>query len=148
MENHIVKSFGPGGAFTRHSEGAFLRMKDGGIYFAYSRFTESGSDAAPSNIVSMVSYDEGETWTEPVVAVHASEHDTKNVMSVSLMRMQNGDLGLFYIVKATPCISRIVLARSADEGKTFYEKTVCTLSDPRATMCSTTIAWSGWPMDG
>ena len=49
MQNHIVKSFGPGGEFTRHSEGAFLRMKDGGIYFAYSRFTGSGNDAAPSN---------------------------------------------------------------------------------------------------
>lgn len=129
MQNHIVKSFAPGEVYTRHSEGAFLRMKDGGIYFAYSRFTESGSDAAPSNIVSMVSYDEGETWSEPVVAVEAAEHGVKNVMSVSLMRMENGDLGLFYIVKATRSINRIVLARSADDGKTFYKKTVCTLSD-------------------
>lgn len=129
MQNHIVKSFGPGEVYTRHSEGAFLRRKDGGIYFAYSRFTESGSDAAPSNIVSMVSYDEGETWSEPVKVNDAAEHDTKNVMSVSLMRMENGDLGLFYIVKATPCINRILLARSADEGKSFYKKTTCTLPD-------------------
>ena len=129
MQNHIVRSFGPGEVYTRHSEGAFLRMKDGGIYFAYSRFTESGSDAAPSNIVSMVSYDEGETWTEPVTIIDASEHGAKNVMSVSMMRMLNGDMGLFYIVKATPCINRLILARSQDEGKTFYRKTVCTLDD-------------------
>lgn len=129
MKNHIVQSFGPGEVFTRHSEGAFLRMKDGGIYFAYSRFTESGSDAAPSNIVSMVSYDEGETWTEPEPVIEAAEHGTKNVMSVSMMRMLNGDMGLFYIVKATRSINRIVLARSKDEGKSFCKRTVCTLSD-------------------
>ena len=129
MENHIVASFGPGGKYSRHSEGAFLRMNDGGIYFAYSRFTGSASDAAPSNIAAMVSYDEGETWSEPETVVKASEHDTKNIMSVSLMRMLNGDLGLFYIVKASKTINRIVLARSQDEGKTFYRKTVCTLSN-------------------
>ena len=129
MQNHIVKTFAPDEVYTRHSEGAFLRMKDGGIYFAYSRFTGSDNDAAPSDLVAMVSYDEGETWTEPEVVIRAAEHDTKNIMSVSLMRMANGDLGLFYIVKATKTVNRIVLARSADEGKTFCKKTVCTLSN-------------------
>ncbi len=129
MTDHIVASFGPGETYSRHSEGAFLRMKDGGIYFAYSRFTGSANDAAPSDIVAMVSYDEGETWSEPQTAIRAAEHDTKNIMSVSLVRMLNGDMGLFYIVKATTVISRIVLARSKDEGKTFCQKTVCTLPD-------------------
>lgn len=50
-------------------------------------------------------------------------------MSVSLMRMLNGDLGVFFIVKAAPADNRIVLARSKDEGETFYKYTVCTLQD-------------------
>ncbi|MBQ2958030.1 MAG: exo-alpha-sialidase [Clostridia bacterium] len=129
MERHIVSSFGPDGQYTRHSEGAFLRMKDGGIYFAYSRFTGSGSDAAPSNIAAMVSYDEGETWTEPETVIDARIHGVRNVMSVSMMRMQDGEMGLFYIVKATRSINRIILARSKDEGKSFYSHTVCTLGD-------------------
>ncbi len=129
MQNHIVKSFAPDEKYSRHSEGAFLRMKDGGIYFAYSRFTGSFNDAAPSDIAAMVSYDEGETWTEPETVIPASLHGVKNVMSVSLMRMLNGDMGLFYIVKATRSVNRIILARSCDEGKSFYKYTVCTLPD-------------------
>ena len=95
MENHIVKSFAPGGEFTRHSEGAFLRMKDGGIYFAYSRFTESGSDAAPSNLISMVSYDEGETWDiDNVICDQEVSGDLGYPASVEL---ENGDiLTVFY----------------------------------------------------
>ena len=129
MENHIVQSIGPGKVYTRHSEGAFLRLKDGGIYFAYSRFTGSDNDAAPSDIAAMVSYDEGETWTEPQTVVPAARYGVKNIMSVSLLRMLNGEIGLFFIVKATNIISRIVLARSNDEGKTFYRDTLCTLPD-------------------
>ena len=43
--------------YTRHSEGAFLRMKDGGILYAYSRFIGSDDDGAPSDIVGLWSYD-------------------------------------------------------------------------------------------
>jgi len=128
-KNHIVASFGPDAVYTRHSEGAFLRLKDGQILFVYSRFTGSSGDDAPCDLVAVKSADEGETWSEAEVIISASMYRTKNVMSVSLMRMENGDLGLFYIVKQSPTVNRVMLSRSADEGKTFYKHVECTLSD-------------------
>lgn len=129
MQDHITAAWAPDKAYTRHSEGAFLRLNDNSILFIYSRFTGDYDDDAPSDLVACVSSDEGETWSEPVTAISASMYDTKNVMSVSLLRMENGDVGLFYIVKQSPGISRILLSRSNDEGKTWYRHVECTLPD-------------------
>ena len=126
MKDHIVAAFPPNKIYTRHSEGAFLRLKDGRILFVYSRFRENSSDDAPSDLVASFSADEGESWSEPVEIISAQrDYGVRNIMSVSLMRMQNGDVGLFYIVKATPSRNRIMLSRSNDEGKTFYRHTDC-----------------------
>lgn len=122
----IVASFAPDSEFTRHSEGSFLRLNDGRIMFIYSRFTGHNGDDAPSNLVAVYSANEGETWSAPQIVIPASMYNTKNVMSVSLMRMANGDIGLFYIVKQTPSVSRIMLSRSNDEGENFYSHTECT----------------------
>ena len=130
MENHIVASFGPNDAYTRHSEGAFLRLKDGRILFVYSRFSGSYSDDAPSDLIKMYSSDEGETWTEPVITVTASHFKTHNLMSASLMRMANGDVGLFFIEKIEDMpVSHIWIARSKDEGESWYKFTQCSLND-------------------
>jgi len=126
VEDHIVATFSPDQNYTRYSEGAFLRLNNGSILFVYSRFTGNYQDHAPSDLIACVSCDEGETWSEGKVAVAASEFETENVMSVSLLRMANGDVGLFYIVKQSPGISRIMLSRSCDEGASWYRRTDCT----------------------
>jgi len=128
----IVASFAPDTEFTRHSEGSFLRLKDGRIMFAYSRFTGHNGDDAPSDLVAVYSSDEGETWSEARVLIRASMYNTKNVMSVSLMSMSNGDLGLFYIIKQTPAINRIMLSRSRDDGESFYSHVECTKAENAA----------------
>ncbi len=128
----ITASFGPNEKFTRHSEGSFLRLADGRIMFAYSRFTNHNGDDAPSDLVAVYSADEGETWSEPRTLIKASMYDTKNVMSVSLLRMQNGDLGLFYIIKQTPALNRIMISRSNDDGESFYSHTECTKTERKA----------------
>ena len=120
----------PTAEHPRAGEGSFLRLKDGRILYIYSRFTESTHDDAPSNLTAVWSSDEGETWTEPVEILFASEHGVKNVMSVSLMAMQNGDVGMFYGVKAAPDCNQMWLARSADGGETWYARRECTLADP------------------
>ena len=129
MNNHIVASWGPDERYSRHSEGDFLRLNDGRILFVYSRFTGTYDDAAPSDLVASYSSDEGETWSEPVTVIPASMYNTENVMSVSLMRMKNGDVGLFYIVKQTLTINRMMLSLSNDEGQTFYRHILCSLPD-------------------
>ena len=115
--------------YTRHSEGAFLRMKDGSILYAYSRFRESSRDDAPSDIVGCFSYDEGETWTEPTPFLNAADYNSHNIMSVSLLRMQNGDVGLFFGSRQKPTMGLHHLALSNDECKSFYRTVVCSLPD-------------------
>lgn len=124
-ERRTVLVLGPEGNYPRHSEGSFFRMKDGGILFVYSRFHDGWLDDAPSDIVGITSYDEGETWSEPRVYIAAEQYNTENVMSCSLLRMNNGDLGLFYLVKANMWTYQLWLSRSRDEGKTFYEHHEC-----------------------
>lgn len=122
-------SFGPDDVHTRHSEGDFLRMKDGSILFAYSRFTGGGDDDAASHIACCRSYDDGRTWSRPEKLFGPERYGVRNIMSVSLMRMANGDAGLFYLVKETPEINRVMLSRSRDEFGTFYSHTECSIPD-------------------
>lgn len=129
MEDHIVASFAPGAEFRRFSEGAFLRLKDGRIIYMHSRFVGGQDDDSDSDIAAAYSSDEGETWSETRLVLPASYYGVGNVMSVSLMRMKSGELGMFYIVKQGPGINRIMLSLSADEGETFYRHIECTLPD-------------------
>lgn len=128
MKTHVTAILAPDKDWSRHSEGAFLRLKDGSIFFAYSRFSATWQDDAPCHIAGMVSRDGGETWSEPRTLLSPEPFGATNAMSVSLMRMENGDLGLFYIVKQTETVNRILLARSRDEGETFCKQTDCTAS--------------------
>lgn len=129
MVNHIAASWGPDDQYSRHSEGDFLRLKDGRILFVYSRFRGSYDDGAPSDLAASWSDDEGESWSEPVTVLPASLYNTDNVMSVTLLRMNSGDVGLFYIVKQTGTVNRMMLSLSKDEGRTYYRHIECTLPD-------------------
>ena len=122
---HITAAFRSDGTYTRHSEGAFLRLNNGTILFAYSRFAGTASDNARSEIVGCLSWDEGETWSEARTMFTPEEFGAINVMSVSMLRMENGDLGLFLIAKPSAAIYQVYLCRSNDEGQTFYSRTDC-----------------------
>lgn len=130
MEVRRVLDLRPDAVYRRHSEGDFLRAKNGHILFAYTRFFEAISDNAPSSIVMLESADEGESWSEAREIIRASAFGAQNVMSVSMLRMENGDLGLFYILKG-PWYTRIMLSRSKDDGQSFVEHKECTLPDRR-----------------
>lgn len=131
LEATHCTSIGPDSRYSRHSEGDFLRLKDGAILFAYTRFFQEFTDEAPSALVAIRSEDEGETWSEPWEIISADLYRTRNVMSVSLLRMRDGAVGLFYIVKQKPWYTRIMLSLSYDEGRTFHEHRECTLRDRR-----------------
>ncbi len=108
----------PGLGNPRNSEGSFLPLADGRIAFAYSRYhADSADDHADCNICAIYSYDNGETWdTEHVqTLVEASEYGEKNVMSVTLARMNNGDIGLFYLLKHPGLTSDYILRRYKDD---------------------------------
>ncbi len=116
----------PEGRNTRNSEGSFARTADGRIRFLYSRFdADTGADDAYADIAEIVSCDNGETWTEPRIVFRASDIPAKNIMSVTLLRLGNGDLGLFYIVKEFGVNDYIVMHRSKDDGDTWSEAKRC-----------------------
>ncbi len=133
MSVRIVHSFGRESGVARASEGAFLRLRDGRILFAYCCFggTGKGYDDDHCDLYCKFSGDEGESWSEPRPLILASRFDVKNIMSVSLMRMRNGDLGVFFLIKQNDGSSSVELARSSDEGESFYSYTECTLRERR-----------------
>ena len=111
----------------RNGEGAFMRLKNGSIMFGYTEFlgdSESWDDDANARISVVFSEDEGETWSESQVLFEKSEN-SKNIMCLSFLRMNNDDIGAFYIVKNADGTDKIVLTRSADEGKTWSEPLSC-----------------------
>ena len=115
----------PGPENPRNSEGAFMPLKDGRIMFAYSRYSgESSHDHAKAEIAVRYSSDNGATWTDKDEII-ARNDSGMNVMSVSLLRLQSGEIALFYLRKNSTSDCRPVMRRSFDEGKTWTDETPC-----------------------
>ncbi len=114
----------PGPGNPRNSEGDFIPLKDGRILFIYSHFTGGGSDHAAAHLAARFSDDGGKTWSEKDTVVVEREGDF-NVMSVSLLRLQNGDIALFYLRKNSLTDCRPLMRISRDEGRTWSEPAVC-----------------------
>ena len=115
----------PGIDNPRNSEGDFVTLKDGSILFIYSHYTgSSGNDHASAYLAGRYSYDKGKTWSEEDVKI-VEQEGKMNVMSVSLLRLQSGEILLFYLKKnsVTDCIP--VMRTSKDEGKSWSDPQPC-----------------------
>lgn len=121
----IVLRLEPGPENPRNSEGDFITLKDGRIMFVYSRyFGANGGDHSPAYLAARFSNDGGKTWTSEDLKVVERE-GTMNVMSVSLLRLKNGKIALFYLKKnsETDCIPMVRF--SNDEAKTWSDPVPC-----------------------
>ena len=114
----------PEGSIRRIGEGSFIRLKDNSILFAFTEFLGGREDEDIARISLISSTDEGESWSERSVLFEKSENDV-NIMSFSFLRMGNGDIGAFYIVKNADGSDTIVMRRSSDEGKSWGEPIDC-----------------------
>ena len=116
----IVLRLEPKEGNPRNSEGDFIQLKDGSILFVYTHFTSGSGDHASAHLAGRFSYDQGKTWTNEDVSILENEGGM-NVMSVSLLRLQNGEIALFYLRKnsETDCIPFMRI--SSDEAKTWSE---------------------------
>jgi len=121
-----VLDLGPETGFARHSEGAFLDLADGTILFVWSRF-DAGSydDHGGASLVAARSRDGGLTWSDSEVLLDRAVDEAQNVMSVSLLRLQDGRIGLAYLRRRGFDDLRLMLRISTDEGKSWGEARCC-----------------------
>lgn len=125
----VVAEFAPSKEMgnLRNSEGAFISLRDYSILFVYSRFKGDGlEDWNSSDIYAAVSTDGGKSFTDGKVLLTCEEEKAKNIMSLSLMHMENGDIGLFYLVRHTYSMMQMYVRRSKDIGKTWGKRVLCT----------------------
>ncbi len=110
----------------RNGEGTFIKLKNGAVLFAYTKFSGSEwHDEAAADIACLTSYDEGETWVEPRIIISHDE-TAKNLMCPSLIRMNNGDVGLVFLKKMKDGINAVPwFCRSDDECQSFSEPFRC-----------------------
>lgn len=116
---------------NRNSEGAFVTLKNGDILFIYTRYRGNGyGDECTADLYGMISCDGGESFGSPFPVLTCESAVADNIMSVSLLRMENGDIGMFYLQKHNKdllCIPHF--ARSSDEGKTWTGHVKCVNDD-------------------
>ena len=147
MIGKIVCELRPSDNNRRNSEGAFIKLKCGDIMYAYSRYQGGSHDHDPADIYAVISKNNGESFGEPRLILSAEAVGAHNLMSVSLMRMNNGDIGLVYLRKdnvvtsdgskylrkdnisgknhnsGVTCIPYII--RSSDEGESWSSPVKC-----------------------
>ena len=127
--NQAVLELTHGRNNPRNSEGAFVALKDGRIMYAYTRYYgKSWSDEATAEIAARYSDDHGRTWTKRDEIIVKNE-GKRNVMSVSLLRLHDGRIGLWYLRKNSLLDCRAHLRTSRDEGRTWSKPTLCIPAD-------------------
>lgn len=120
-ETAVTLTLGVSENNPRNTEGDFAVLKDGKVLLIYTRFTGGGSDHDQADLVSRVSSDGGMTWSGEDRVVVANGGGL-NVMSVSLNRLQDGRLALFYLEKNSLTDCRPVVRFSNDEGAAWSER--------------------------
>lgn len=119
----------PGPGNPRNSEGAFATLADGRLLYVYTRFNGNhGEDHGSAELAARYSSDHGETWTASDRIIVANEGG-QNVMSVSLLRLNDNRLALFYLRKNSNFDCRPVLRYSSDEGESWTAPVECIPDD-------------------
>lgn len=117
-ENAVVLDIEPTQENPRSSEGAFVSLKSGRTLLLYTQFYCGAADHSPARIVAIHSDDEGRTWArEPRVVVENA--GGANVMSVSALRLRDGRIALFYLIKNSWIDCRPHVRFSGDDGQSW-----------------------------
>jgi hypothetical protein len=108
----------------RNSEGAFIRLKDGSILLVYTHFTSGSADHAQAHLASRLSTDGGITWSASDTNV-STPAGRQNVMSVSLLRLRDGRIAIFYLIKNSWTDCRLYMQTSSDEARSWDKPLLC-----------------------
>jgi hypothetical protein len=128
-EKEIVLRLEPGKNNPRNSEGDFIQLNDGRILFVYSHFTDGTGDDANAYLAGRYSYDQGITWSTEDHIIIPNE-GKKNIMSVSLLRLNDGRIALFYLRKNSEVDGIPMMRISTDEAKTWSAPKQCITDIP------------------
>lgn len=107
----------------RCSEGDFILLKDNRILTIYTRFINGKGDHSNAVLSGRISSDGGYTWGDERDIV--TNGGKQNVMSVSLLRLKNNEIALFYLVKNSITDCYPVMRVSKDEGETWSAAIAC-----------------------
>ena len=107
----------------RNSEGDVIQLKDGRLCLIYTRFTGGSGDHAAADLAMRTSENDGKSWSDDKIVVR--QPSGLNVMSVSLLRLANGQIALFYLRKTSKEDCRPLMCISNDEAKTWSQPRVC-----------------------
>ncbi len=100
----------------RNSEGDLIELKDGRLLLAWSKFV-GRSDHATAVIAAKISKDKGRSWGEEYVI--QDNIGTRNVMSISFLRLQSGKILFFFLQKNALNDLQLFVRESADEAKNW-----------------------------
>ena len=101
----------------RYTEGSVVALRDGSLLCAITEFHESDSDFAKAHIIGRTSSDGGRSWSDSRVLQENT--GGLNVMSVTLRRLYNGSLAMFYLQKNSLNDLRLLVRFSDDEAASF-----------------------------
>ena len=125
----LVWDIAPCAENGRNSEGSFIRLPDGKILFAYSRYnTAASGDGADCDIAVVTSADEGETWSEPRIIVRAAQFGVGNIMSVSCLYQEDGAIGVYFLIKENE--GNITFGRAVSQNGENFEAERCEIRGP------------------
>ena len=111
---------------ARNSEAAAVQIEGGRLLLAWSDFYGGPTDFSGARISGVVSEDRGRTWGDKFTLVE--NHSIVNTMMPSLLRLDTGELALFYLKLEDVSDSRLFTCKSYDEGKTWNEE-ICVTPD-------------------
>jgi sialidase-1 len=124
--NCTVLQLDPSTNNGRNSEGSFVTLKNGDIFFAYAKYiTNSNGDGCPAVIAARLSKDGGNTWSEDD-RVLIERGKAQNVMSPSLLRLKSGRIVVLYLQKDLIGVNSM----SCTPFIRFSDDEMETLSDP------------------
>jgi sialidase-1 len=130
----VVLRLAAGPDNPRNSEGDFITLKNGRVLFIYTRYTgDSDDDNASAFLAGKYSDDLGKTWSAEEKKI-VDREGIMNVMSVSLLRLQNGEIALFYLKKNSGTDCEPYVRFSNDEAVTWSEPLSC-ITDKNGYFC-------------